>query len=101
MSRIWRQFSQQRQHPTMGTQFTPVVEHERALRMYGISEADQVTVNLIEDADGEYRGFIDKTSPDRLIMVQHKRIFPMQFPYGVERIGEQGEVVPIRIEVAS
>lgn len=80
---------------------TSVWEGEHSLRMSGYKRGDYSTLKLIEDPDGIYRGWVKHSKPESIIMVQHKQIFPIQFPYGIESEVAQGEgeVVSLRIEV--
>jgi hypothetical protein len=71
----------------------------RIVRMYG-SAAPIVEVNLVEDPEGEYKGWIP-AGETKMRMVLHKQLFPMQFPYGVtaEVDAGKGEAVNLRVEL--
>lgn len=102
--RIWKAFGvidPQRTEQQEVLRVTSVWEGEHSLRMSGYKPGDYSALNLIEDPDGIYRGWVKNEKPESIIMVQHKQIFPIQFPYGVEQEEAQGEgvAVSLRIEV--
>lgn len=70
---------------------------ERYVRLHGCK--DPVAVTVTEDPEADYLGWIgtEDTAPN---MIQHKRIFEIQFPYGSKAEVERGRgrVVPVRIE---
>lgn len=72
---------------------------ERYVRLHGCSEP--VAVIVTEDPEADHLGWIgtEDTAPN---MIQHKRIFEIQFPYGSKAEVERGRgrVVPVRIEHA-
>lgn len=73
----------------------------RDLRLRG--HVAGVPVRLVEDPGGDYRGWLPRA--DRLprppVMVQHRRVFEVQFPDGsaAEAAAGRGEVVRLRVEV--
>jgi hypothetical protein len=83
---------------------------ERTVRMYGV---DPVPVELVEDPDGDYWGWIhadrsgEQFAPKytgEVVMVQpHRGMFTMQFPYGPEGEAEhgRGEIVRMSCRDAS
>ncbi len=78
-----------------------IVDVETDRRVAALYGGVTVTVTAVEDYDGDYRGWID-TGTDVPVMVEHKDLFPMQFPYGVGAAVMNGEgvVVRLRLEVA-
>lgn len=81
------------------TRITDITQWVQALRMSGVPENEIIRIRLIEDPEGDFRGWL-ATGEDMLSMVQHKRIFNIQFPYSSEAAVEQGEgvIVPVRVE---
>lgn len=74
---------------------------KRDLRMHGC--AQPVPVTLISDVKGDYRGWVSHNASDMKkspTMVQHKKIFNVQFPSGAEAAEQagRGRVVLLRIE---
>lgn len=89
----------------LGT-FSGIHPHASITKLYG---GDPQPVTVTVDPDGEYLGWIDRTNkhdgtpPDGVpIMIEHKQIFSIQFPYGVKAEVEkqEGFVVPLRIDLA-
>ena len=78
---------------------------ERYVRMYGCAEP--VPVEVIEDADGTHLGWIDaddeRNGDDTPVMIQHHKIFNVQFLYGyqAEEKAEHGRAVRLTIKEAS
>jgi hypothetical protein len=67
--------------------------------MSGVPDDEIVLVELIEDPDGQYAGWLT-TGEGEIDLVQHRLIFDMQFPYGAEaevKAGS-GQVVHLRAE---
>jgi hypothetical protein len=66
------------------------------VRMYG---REPVPVELTEDPDGRYWGFVYADAPERgPVMVQPSQsLFRVQFPYGPEQAVNKGEVVRLSI----
>lgn len=73
------------------------VGDRRYVRMHGC--ADPVPVRLTEDPAADYLGWIE-TGEDIPVMIHHKKIFDICFPYGSAAEVEKGRgrVVPLRIE---
>lgn len=76
---------------------------EQYVRMHGC--ANPVPVEVIEDATGSHLGWIDAEDElkgdDTPVMIQHHRIFNVQFPYGYEAEEKRGHgrAVRVRVEV--
>lgn len=81
------------------TRITDITQWIQALRMSGVRDENIIKVRLIEDPEGDFRGWLD-TNETMISMVQHKLIFNIQFPYGAEGAVEngEGEIVPLRLE---
>lgn len=96
-AREWDVFAEETGDPKLP--FNSITNWQEALAMSGVPASKMVTARLIEDAEGDLRGWID-TGETEIVMVQHKKIFPIQFAYGVEAEVEhgKGEVVSLRIE---
>lgn len=64
-----------------------------------------VPVTVTEDDDGDYMGWIDfkGDEPREPALIQHHRIFEVQFPYGSKAEVEhgRGEAVRLRISAVS
>lgn len=81
-----------------------MVGDPRTLRMHGCAEP--VPVEVIEDPEGNYLGWLDAREghprntgiPE---MIMHKKIFNIQFAYGYqpEEQAGRGRAIPLRIEV--
>jgi hypothetical protein len=69
-----------------------------ALAFSGVAGKDILSVDLVEDAEGEYLGWIE-TGEDVVSMVTIDRIFSIQFPYGVEAAVKAGDGELIRLSV--
>ena len=70
----------------------------RTVREYG---GDPVPVTVIEDAEGDYYGWI-ATGQDAPVMIQPSpALFSMQFPYGPKAEVEagRGKIVRLRVDV--
>ena len=78
--------------------FYGIGSHRRYAEMHG---GAPVPVIVTEDPDGDMLGWIEAGN-DTPVMIQHRRIFEIQFPGGskakVER--NHGVVVPLRVEAA-
>ena len=72
-----------------------VYEYEQAVRMCG---GEPVPVTVIEDPAGDQLGWLDAgaTVP---VMIQHKRIFDIQFAYGSQAEIERGRGATIALRV--
>jgi hypothetical protein len=77
-----------------GTWFA--VGDERYVQLHG---TQPIPVLVTMDDEGDYLGWIEagKSEPD---LIQHRKIFNIQFPYGYQAEVEagRGEVVGLRIE---
>lgn len=93
--REWTAFSEIR---TDG-KFITVEKWEEAMLFSGVPKSKIVTVRLIEDADGEYMGWLDADDNGEISMVRHQRVFPIQFPYGVSAAVEIGDGVPVTLRI--
>lgn len=94
--REWTAFSEDRN----GT-FVTIEFWEEAMLFSGVPKSRIVNVRLIEDGAGDYMGWLGSDDDGKLSMVQHKRVFPIQFAYGVDAAVEKGDgfPVPLRVEV--
>lgn len=90
--RTWKMFALFRDN---GEPFN-VYPHEGAVRMCG---GEPVPVTVIEDPAGDQLGWLD-TDATVPVMIQHKRIFDIQFAYGSRAEVEvgHGSIVPLRVE---
>ena len=54
-------------------------------------------IELIVDPEGEYLGWLDSDArhDGRVYMVQHKKVFDIQFPYGYKIAEENGEGIAV------
>jgi hypothetical protein len=95
--REWKAFAEETNDPKLP--FNTITDWEEVLAMSGVRPENRVSVRLVEDPEGELRGWIDKGA-DHPVMIQHKKIFPVQFAYGVDAEVERGngEVVALRVE---
>lgn len=79
------------------------VGEERYVRLHGYREAPTPVV-VTEDPDGDYMGWLDSqpsagqdhTDPH---MIQHHRIFNVQFPYGHEAEVQAGRGTALRLRI--
>lgn len=71
------------------------------VRMHGC--AVPVPVELIEDPEGTHLGWIDAEDElegdDTPVMIQHHRIFNIQFPYGYEEEEKRGRGRSVRLTI--
>lgn len=98
MTRIWEAYGSI-VNPSGSLVYVNIFPHLSALRLCGIKLEDVRTLNLVEDLEGDYYGWVPAGSND-IRMVQYKKIFLMQFPYSVEEevAAGHGEVVRLRVE---
>lgn len=94
-SREWFAFSERR---TDG-KFTTIEKWQEAMLFSGVPQSRIVKVRLVEDAEGEYLGWLDNDDNGEISMIQHNRVFAIQFPYGVAAAVERGEGVPVPLRV--
>jgi len=99
-AREWDVFAEETGDPALP--FNTITDWEEVLAMSGVPQAKRISARLIEDPEGDLRGWVP-TGKTMVEMVQHHRVFPIQFTYGVEAELERGngEVVPLRIEKVS
>jgi hypothetical protein len=69
-----------------------------ALAFSGVAGKDILSVSLVEDAEGEYLGWIE-TGEDTVSMVTIDRIFSIQFPYSVDAAIAAGDGNIVRLSV--
>lgn len=75
--------------------------HEGLVEMCGYEPDQIIQVELTENPEGEYKGWIE---PDgQLCMITHKEIFEVQFPYGsaIEEEKGYGKGIRLSLEVIS
>lgn len=96
--RTWQAFATKNENNEKSI-YLNINRWEQAVLFSGFSKEDIKTISLIEDLDGEYRGWLE-TGEEEVSMVHHKQVFPVQFTYGVDLEVEKGHgiVVPLRIE---
>lgn len=70
---------------------------QRWVEFHGL-EYPLVAVTLTEDPEGQYLGWIPKDK-DEPTMIQPKKLFNMQFPYGVQAEITAGRGKAIRLRV--
>lgn len=97
--RRWNVFAGRREGPE-GPEFCDFYPDEQMVRMYGHREVHEVT--LVEDRDGDLLGWLDADQARNpgIEMVQHHKVFEVQFAYGSRAEVEEGrgEVVRLRAE---
>ena len=103
VTRSWRMFAGRVTDSRVGRDFMNFGD-ERTVRMYGV---EPVPVELTEDPDGDYYGWIhadrsgERFAPrytGEVVMVQpHKGMFTMQFPYGPEAEARDGRGEIVRM----
>lgn len=74
-------------------------DHPRAVEMHAGPGVPPIPVTLVEDDNGDHMGWVAANEPDRLIMVQHVRLFNMQFPYGHRAEVESGRGTAHRVTI--
>lgn len=79
-------------------QYIHFSQWREALAFSGVAGKDILTVSLIEDAEGEYLGWIE-AGEDVVSMVALDRIFSIQFPYGVDAAVAAGDGKVVRLSV--
>lgn len=71
------------------------------VRMHGCAEP--VLVEVIEDPEGTHLGWIDRDDEvegdDTPVMIQHHRIYDIQFPYGSKAAEEYGKGRTVRLTI--
>lgn len=101
MNRRWDVYAGQRDG-VHGLVYADFSTDPRGVRMHG--HADVHAVTLVEDADGDLLGWVSyadlAAGRDQVVMVQHHRVFEVQFPGGSHRDVNtgRGEVVRLRAE---
>jgi len=93
--------------PNTGAGLTPrgeklyvhIYPHVRALAMSGVAPENILTLQVIEDPEGEYMGWLPADKPGEITMIQVDRLFNMQFPYGQKASEEAGQGKGIRIRL--
>lgn len=74
---------------------------ERYVRMHGCAEP--VPVEVIESSDGTHLGWIDAEDElegdDTPVMIQHEKIFNIQFPYGWQAEAKHGRGRAVRLTI--
>ncbi len=90
----WQMFAQRSKRE--GQERWLTVGSAQYVRMHGYLSPTSVTVT--EDPEGTYLGWL-KQGESEPVMIQHKRIFEIQFPYGSKVEVERGKglVVPLSI----
>lgn len=80
------------------TLYLNVWPHLSAMRMCGIRPENVITVDVVEDPDGEYLGWV-RTGETELKMVQQTKIFPIQFAYGVKAEVDAGAGEAVQVTI--
>lgn len=62
-------------------------------------ETSPVPVTVTENPDGDYLGWLDAASTTPAL-IQHHRIFNIQFPYGYKAEEDRGAGVAVRLSIA-
>lgn len=98
--RTWKSFGECQEHEGAPF-FSQISPWREAVRFSGVKDSDIKTLNLIEDPDGKYCGWLSPEDEGKISMVQHERVFPIQFPYGITAAIENGDgfAVKLRIEI--
>jgi hypothetical protein len=102
--RIWRAFASRGHQGRLINIYT----WRQALQMSGVPDDEIVVVELVEDPDGVYAGWLrtdeeaarGKLQRHEITLVQSRQIFDVQFPYGAEaevKAGK-GQIVYLRVE---
>lgn len=103
MGRTWKMYASVSDRLTENgnTLYKHVYSHLAALSMSGVRPENVLTVDAVEDGDGEYMGWV-ATGESSLRMVQQRSIFSIQFPYSVQSAIDSGhgEAVPLTIREA-
>lgn len=99
-TRTWEMFAALVERRDGTKEFTFFYEHPSLVRMCGYKDDEVHAVLLVEDATSDFWGWIDANDPERIVMIEHHKVFPVQFPYGIqaEIDRDYGEVVPVRAE---
>lgn len=103
MTRSWRMFAGRPGHGTAGREFANFGD-DWYVRLYG---HEPVAVELVEDPDGTYYGWIEADNPESPRdhkftgvpeMIQpHEGMFSMQFAYGPQAEVERGRGEIVRM----
>lgn len=95
--RQWDAFAEETGDPK--SPFLTICDWEQVLDMSGVPESKRVSIKLIEDQGGDLLGWI-YAGTENVVMVQHKRVFSIQFAYGVDAEIERGngQAVALRAE---
>ena len=80
------------------TRWMHVQKDERTTRHYS-PDRPIVPVNIVEDLEGDYLGWLPSGHADQVRLVQHHRLFNMQFPYGYEAEADAGKGEAIRVRI--
>lgn len=84
-------------YPGSPTPFQHINRHPRVTALY--SDEEIVEVRLIEDPEGAYMGWVE-TGEEGIDLVEHYRIFEIQFPYGHKAEEEAGKGRAVRVRAA-
>ena len=101
MNRRWDVYAGQRDG-VHGRHYADFSTDPRGVRMHGHDDVHAVT--LVEDPDGELLGWVSYADlaegRNQVVMVQHHRVFEIQFPGGsrLDVDAGRGEVVTLRAE---
>lgn len=102
-ARTWRMFAGRNPHEQTRDDF-PFLNFgdHRYVEMYG---RDPVAVEITEDPDGQYLGwlgfaFLHYKADEQPVMIQPERLFEMQFAYGsqAEVKRDRGEIVRLTVK---
>ncbi|MDO8944027.1 MAG: hypothetical protein Q7U75_12640 [Desulfobacterales bacterium] len=81
--------------------FWSICESMFTWHLCGYRDDEAVPVELVADPGGEYLGWLDAGGRHggRVCMVQHRKVFNIQFPYGYEAAEERGEGLAVGLSV--
>lgn len=99
-ARAWRMFAQHQCEVVDGREYMHFGEEPWVRGFFGGNVRE---VQLIEDPNGQYYGWVRAGEGEPTIIQPHSGMFEMQFPYGsrAEVARGKGEVVRMRVEAVS
>ena len=81
-----------------GDKFWSICESEFSWYLHGYKE-EPTNIELVADPDGEYIGWLDAEGKHegRVYMVQHEKVFNIQFAYGYKAEEAAGKGLAVRL----